>query len=335
LLIISSIYERLVPGYRGYPLPQSFYYQLGGLSVGSEIALPGALPLVKGMAPVDVTIRLGRLPESLPLPAVVDRYHHPVSSGVLLLTIPRVARYLISQGRDILVEPADDVATEEVQGFLGGWAFGSLCHQRGLLPLHASVVAVAGRGVAFMGDSGAGKSTLAAFLTRHGYPLVCDDVCVSVPTVGSALAYPGLQRLRLWPASLQALRQPADKLDRCSPQAEKRYLPLAANGQREPLPLWRIYVLQEGPVGSKPLIERVKGFAAVNVLIENTYQRRCIDPLTLTQQHFALCATLAQTVEVHRLVRPLSFDDIEEVVARLEHHWADAVPADQAAAQAA
>ena len=55
-------------------------------------------------------------------------------------------------------------------------------------PLHASCVAVEGRGLLILGPSGSGKSALALQLMAHGARLVADDRCLVVPRDGRLLA---------------------------------------------------------------------------------------------------------------------------------------------------
>lgn len=67
------------------------------------------------------------------------------------------------------------------------------------LALHASVVEVDGRAVAFLGGTRHGKSTLAAALARRGHAVLSDDCCVLCRTATGfdvAPTYPGL---RLFP----------------------------------------------------------------------------------------------------------------------------------------
>ena len=73
------------------------------------------------------------------------------------------------------------------------------------LALHASVVEVDGRAVAFLGASRRGKSTLAAALARRGYSVLSDDCCVLCRTADGfdvAPTYPGL---RLFPENMSGL----------------------------------------------------------------------------------------------------------------------------------
>jgi hypothetical protein len=53
---------------------------------------------------------------------------------------------------------------------------------RGLVPLHAAMVGIGGRGLLLMGDSGAGKSTLALHCMLHGMTLLSEDSVFVVPS---------------------------------------------------------------------------------------------------------------------------------------------------------
>src|SRR5689334_11061009 len=87
-------------------------YQLFGLRVASEVKLPEAIPDEQLTSSPDVRIRLGRidLPPSRPGIDVID--------GALLLSIPDVGRYLVSDGRDILVDVLDSVPHQNVRLYL-------------------------------------------------------------------------------------------------------------------------------------------------------------------------------------------------------------------------
>ena len=82
----------------------------------------------------------------------------------------------------------------------------AIAYQRGLLPLHASAVAVGDGCVAFCGARGAGKSTLAAALAQAGYPLLSDDLLIVHPGFGTGpMAWPALTRPKLTRQSIELL----------------------------------------------------------------------------------------------------------------------------------
>src|SRR5262249_54712900 len=94
----------------------------------------------------------------------------------------------------------------EVRACLLGTAFGLLCYQRGMTPLHASAIDVADGCVAFVGKSGAGKSTLVAALARRGHQVIADDVCFhQLDQNDKVQRGPGRWRIRLWKEAMDAL----------------------------------------------------------------------------------------------------------------------------------
>ena len=87
---------------------------------------------------------------------------------------------------------------KDIEILLFGPVWAALCHQRGLLPLHASAIVTRGGIAAFAGHRGAGKSTTAALLSLLGYELVTDDVLpVSFNQNSVPGAWPYLRRLKL------------------------------------------------------------------------------------------------------------------------------------------
>ena len=79
-------------------------YTAYGLRVQSPIALPFVPASSAPHHEPDVTIRVGAAPLALPAP-VDKRRHWQSAPGAFLLNVDGVARYLVTAGRDILVEP--------------------------------------------------------------------------------------------------------------------------------------------------------------------------------------------------------------------------------------
>jgi hypothetical protein len=162
-----------------------FFYDVHGLVLGSEFPLPELELRRRQMTDApDIRVSIGPLPTT-PKRAT-DLPYVDAENGQALLKIPGAGRYLVSRGRELVVEPEADADFSYVRLFILGSALGLLCHQRGLLPLHASAVELAGEAIAFMGEQGQGKSTLAAHcLACAPARLVADDTlgCRSIRTV--------------------------------------------------------------------------------------------------------------------------------------------------------
>lgn len=292
-----------------------------GLTFASEIPLP-ELPLAAPGVDADVHVRLGEVS-----PALADsRAIEPGVSarpGTLLIDF-ETARFLVTQGRNILVQPNPGTPDNEVRAYLLGSAMGALLHQRGLLPLHANAIEIDGRAIAFAGPSGSGKSTLAAYFRARGRRLLSDDVCaVSFGPGGEALAWPGVPRIKLWSDALQAFGHRPGDLERVVSWEDKYSLPLAMAAPG-PLRLTRIYLLRT--VQADPRIEAVTGAAAFDAVASNIYRSEFAAPLGRAESLFARSLSLVRATSLFVAERRLGFDVYEAEADRLERHIADRLP---------
>ena len=204
---------------------RAYSYWVFGLQVTSELSLP---ELYAGAEPADVVIRRGPVPDDLP-DAQAHGVLYQAAPGVFRLKVNGIARYLVTDGREIVVQADADADASAVRVFLLGSAMGALLLQRGILPLHTSAIESAGRCVAFAGNSGRGKSTLAAAFHGRGYRVLADDVLAVRDGRGvPPMAYSGSRELKLWADALDLLEIEADGLRRARPQVEKSCLPTGA-----------------------------------------------------------------------------------------------------------
>ncbi|HEX8655149.1 MAG TPA: hypothetical protein VF693_08000 [Allosphingosinicella sp.] len=283
-------------------------YALFGLSLASELALPGFPEAAGGP---EVAARFGSV-------AIQER---PVAVGddALFLSVPEVGRFRIAGGEEILIDPAPGASERNLRVYLLGSAMGALLHQRGLLPLHANAVAHRGRAVAFAGRSGAGKSTLAAWFASQGREVLCDDVCaIGRDEAGAPLVLPGVPRLRLRSDALTRSGRDPAAFERSFDGQDKYDVPVSAAVPPAPRPLAACYLLDEAGEGASG-IERLSAGEAAEALVANTYRGSFVRLLGLTERHFAQCVALARTVPVYRARRRWGdtlFDEEAELLSR-------------------
>ena len=122
----------------------------------------------------DVFIRRGSVPQELQ--RVEQEVGNWQCAGERVLVRDRHgARALVEAGRSIVYAPAPGADLLDTRLFLMGRPWLALAAQRGLMPLHASAVAVGSDVHAFCGSPGVGKSTLAAALCAIGHEFFADD----------------------------------------------------------------------------------------------------------------------------------------------------------------
>lgn len=132
-----------------------FVVYLGPFRFESEIEI-SELRASSGSGEKAVSIRLGNVPAAIPGAVLASPGCH-VSSAEYLLEIPGTARYYVCNGNQVRLEFVPGTPIANVTTYLLGSCFGALCHQNGMLPLHASAVEFGGGVTAFLGDSGAGS----------------------------------------------------------------------------------------------------------------------------------------------------------------------------------
>jgi hypothetical protein len=185
-----------------------------------------------------------------------------------------------------------------------GSVLGLVCHQRGLLPLHASAVTFGGPAIAFCGPPGMGKSTLAAFCVEAGGRLVADDVLVVANEAGShAVVNPGMPKVKLWRDALEALGRNTDGLSPDWARAEKFHVPAGPLIVTEHVQLARIFVLEADEHAGAGVTSALSGAEAVSELIQNTYRPEYLDIARRRAVHFADCIRLSTLTPVVRLRR--------------------------------
>jgi len=294
-------------------------YAAFGLRLVSQIALPELAAAADDGAAPDLVIALGPVARSL---AGAQHAEPPVQieGETFLLDLPP-ARYLVENGRRVTIDPAPGAAESEVRVWLLGSVIGVVCHQRGLLPLHANAIEIGGAAAAFAGPSGAGKSTLAAWFQARGRRVLCDDVCVvSFSAEGEPTAWPGVPRIKLWRDALTALGRTPDGLERVAADDDKYNLPIRPEVSPRPLPLERLYLLRATPATPGRMINRLKAAAAVGAIADNTYRWAIAVKMRRSPELLANCVALAKRCEVFTVDRRWGYGDFESGAREIERH---------------
>ena len=296
-------------------------YVLCGLLTLSDVPLT-SVPESRGdKNSADVRIRLssGRSP----IPKKAGSYVYQHSSERSLIRIEGVGDFEVCTGRDIRVWPFPGVngTQKNIEIFLFGPVWATLCHQRGMLPLHASAIATSRGIIAFAGHSGAGKSTTSALLSSLKYELVTDDILpISFNRDFVPGAWPYLRRLKLKSDAISHLalvptEQVSETIDN-----EKWFVRPRLGASDRWNRLDRVYILDFDPRVSSVTIDRISGAEAVFALVDQTYHFHFISSSGQFGDHLATCAKLASQVAVYRLRRPRSISVGKELESILCGH---------------
>ena len=304
-----------------------YFYHLAGLSVQSEIALPGAIVDARPDGGADVTIRFGAVPSSIEN-ATAAGVTWAMDAERFLLRVPDIARFLVTGGRAIEIALEGAATIEDATAFVAGTVLGILLHQRGHVLLHASAVSVDGEAVLFCGPSGAGKSTLAAALARRGRPFVTDDFCaIGFDDRGRPIVHPDGRSLKLWAQAIDKLELGENRGATVRERVQKFYVE-PQGAALAAMRLRAVYMLREARREKRIEIARPNVVDAATDLRQNAYRSQLIRRMGQEALYFRAATTILASAGVFILERPLDFSLLPEVLDRLETHWRETARAE-------
>ena len=300
-------------------------YRAYGLHVRSAVALPFdslAQPPEAASEP-DVTVRIGAVPPALPADAgggavPVQGRVWQACPNAFLIEVEGVARCLVTDGKDILIEPLGGDADDLAAFFLGAM-FSPLLQQRGLLTLQAAAVRWRAGAVLLLGSSALGKSSLAAALVQRGHALLADDItAVALDAGGRPLALPASARHRLWAQTLDLMNWRHRAGAKVRRDLEKYWIQ-AERHCAEPQPVLAAFGLN---LHSRPEIdiEPLSCGDAFRELSKNSHRKRAADAMGRAATHFRILTETARRVPMLQATRPWRPFLLEELAARVDAH---------------
>jgi len=297
-------------------LKKKFTYYLHGLTVHSEIELPELSPR-PGVVP-DVQIQLGAL-DPIPLNPERPWGNHFLAPNQVLINIKDVAKFFVSEGKEILIDPYPHAEGKAIRLYLLGSSMGCLLHQRRLLPIHANALQHEHECVMFMGQSGMGKSTLAAAMKNRGYKVLADDLCaVKTSSGGKSVIYPGVPQIKLWKDAADHLDEDIALMKRVLSDEEKYALPVDDTYCRHPLPIKCIYILNFYDGKDLKIID-LNLLEKLAVIKRNTYRKGMVDKMGISAIHLKMSGQLAAATPIRQILRPHdSLMHINELINAIE-----------------
>ena len=229
------------------------------------------------------------------------------------------------KGQGVTIERGPDVDPREEALWLNGSVYSAVASMNGLLPIHASAVAVGGAVVAFTGAAGAGKSTLVAALASRGLPMFCDDTLIlDLSEPNRIVCLPGHKRLKLCPDAVELTG--ATPQEKISGALNKFYAQPAAGTVGVTLPLLSLVFLEEGPEAAITPIAGAERF--IRLQDDHQTSRLFAEARSFDRaDHFKHLERLARQLHMARFVRPRDPERFHEGIA-LAEQYVVGLPAD-------
>ncbi|WP_420455875.1 hypothetical protein [Rubrivirga sp.] len=299
-------------------MPLPIVHSLYGLRIQTDVPL-GVLPLALGDS--DVVVRYGparRLASASPRPGCFE-----VRPGLACFATLGGTVVVARGGTEIVVEDDPNEDSAAVASLVLGQVFAAILHQRRVLTLHASAVAIDGSAIAFVGDQGAGKTTMASALCQRGDRLVSDDV-LAVRGLGdeAPVVSGGYPFLKVTEATAQTFGGGVGGLDAAyaSVPKWKRPQPVAEGA----LPLRALYVLHWGEEAAIRPLAPIPAFAEV---ARHSFAAGLTEATGTQSLYVEWYSALVRSVPVFDVVRPRSLGRAVALAADVAAH-AEAVRGD-------
>lgn len=293
-------------------------YRAFGIVISSEIPLPSLMPA--GSEAPDLEIALGTVdPEGLPGAVPLGRFSQ-ATERQFWMHVLGVARFLVSDGRRILIDPENGSDEQSIRLYVLGSCIGAIVHQRGDLILHGCAIRFGDRCAVIAGHSGAGKSTLSTYLNLRGHELLSDDLTV---LDRQGLVHPGFPQIKLWADSARKLGLDIAAMGRIRLQIEKYAYRVEQAFCDRPLPLAAVYILHTHNQ-AHTAFETVSGMGKLAPLRAHTYRPQQIKGMKMQPRHLQACSNLANRIRLTHITRPMAGNSLDEMADRME---ADMLPA--------
>jgi len=227
----------------------------------------------------------------------------------------------VDGGAEITIYRSRRIADRDVDIFLLGSAWGVLCHQRGLFPLHCSAVACGGDAYAFVARSGGGKSTLAASLSLFGLGHVCDDVAIADTCWRSGVRICGMPKgLKLWQESAEWLGLETRAPVTSDANIAKYYVDPPSGPNVETLDLKAIYVLEFAEHSARPRIHELNESTALKEIYRNVYRVEWLGAIGGAGRVLSQAKSIAGSLPVFRFSRSRDLQALHDSSSFLAEH---------------
>ena len=294
-----------------------YSYKAFGLQIASEIPLPELQPYD---GPPKVVIKLGRIPDCMD---EVTEYneHHKAGEKKLFFQVKDVGKYYINNGNQIIIEPEDHADGRAIRLFLLGLAMGALLFQRGILPIHGSVISMGEYCFVLTGVQGAGKSTLASAFRKEGYPILTDDVAaIYFDEAGTPYVHPSYPQQKLWKDSLLAIGDPTELFPSIHGRLDKYAVAIPDMFCDTPKKLAAIFEIKPEE-GVEVRVTKLSGTSRLTLILNNIYRYDFIKGLGLGIEVFRYSAAIAGKASVFIITRPKGTFTMEKQMELIKKHF--------------
>ncbi|TBH72273.1 hypothetical protein [Aquirufa nivalisilvae] len=295
-----------------------FKYFALGMQIQSEFEIPGLFPFDFPENDDIVMVEFGTVPDTLQNEILEVKPFSTFNEREFIFHIPEAAKYYITDGNRVLIEPLSD-NLDEVLFYLYTGVLATVLYQKNILPFHVSGVVLKNNTVLlFAGHQRAGKSSTSIMLQNRGYLPFTDDTAVLQVSNGHCYATSSYPIIRAMERTLE--KQMVYSEEEITPKIKegfkfginfhKKFIP-------EQLPVSGIVFLSED--GDEVTISPMKAADAIKLLKFNVYRKQWVHGMKKELLEFQTISQIAQSkLQFFTAKRPWETDSFESLAQAIE-----------------
>ncbi|WP_341228122.1 hypothetical protein [uncultured Arcticibacterium sp.] len=294
------------------------FYLAYGIIIRSEISLNSLLKYDGEESEDFISVRLGKVPDSLLKPASVEKPFTIFNERELLYHLPDRLKMYVANGNEVIIEPLNQ-NIEEVLLYFYSNGLAAALYQRNLIPFHVSGVCLNESEVVLVAaPSRTGKSTMAVKLQERGFPIFTDDTAVLIVENSQIFARASYPMTRLWEDSIeeQHIFKDGEKIQvYCQAESDKYGFHFHDNFASGKYKVKGLVFLEISGIGVE--LEPLSKSRTVKLLGQNIYRGQWVDGMKMGDEQFRLLLNIANAVPSFLASRPAgekSFDGFTDLI---------------------
>ena len=280
----------------------NYYLKAFDLVIKSEFPFQAISHLEKGF--FDIEVVRGKVPDTLK-ESTYKGVNFENNAHSFLLRIPTVAKFLIQEGKRIVIDPLPQAENREIELFFLGSVMAVVLLQRDILPFHGSAFQKGDKCIIISGKSGAGKSTLLHHFVKQGYKALTDDVGALSVKDGQVVLTPSYPSSKIWNDIMDVYDYDEKDTLQVRPSIRKYRYSLEKDFCYQSLPIEAIYILNQANDEHFSFKEE-KGINKFTTLQKNIYRPLFPKALKKEKLTFSILNRLAQQISLFRITRSSS-----------------------------
>lgn len=256
-----------------------------------------------------ITIREGKMPEEYKFDRDCYSYIKPdccyLSNSICYLYIP--------DGNTLIYEKKPDHDYKNLANYLLGWGISMVFYRRVTAIIHCSALYNDKGAILISGQSGAGKSTVTTGLLDKGLKFLADDTSAVTVRGTEAYATPCYPYRKLCRDVVVARNLNIDDLLYIDEDKDKFMVPWTDFFPDYPIKVAALFYVELSQEDSEVRIEEITGFAKMSYIYGSLFLSRLLRPGDQDKFLFQMCLSLAGSIKVFRVTRPIERDTREEL----------------------